>query len=78
MIEKLKKQLLPLKGSQRTKFLRDIKSYVYVYCEITDENKRVPIYIGKGKSDTSPIIVRMVQFFFDVNNYMLCKAVKLF
>ena len=51
MIEKLKKQLLPLKGSQRTKFLRDIKSYVYVYCEITDENKRVPIYIGKGKSD---------------------------
>jgi|TARA_B110000503_G_scaffold125928_1_gene193992 hypothetical protein len=51
MIEKLKEKLLPLKGNERTKFLRDLKSYVYVYCEITDENKRIPIYIGKGKSD---------------------------
>jgi len=50
MIEKLKEKLLPLKGNERTKFLRDLKSYVYVYCEITDENKRIPIYIGKGKS----------------------------
>ena len=50
-IEKLKKQLLPLKGNERTKFLRDLKSYVYIYCEINDKNKRVPIYIGKGKSD---------------------------
>ena len=51
MIEKLKKHLLPLKGYERTNFLRDLKSYVYVYCEITDDNKRLPIYIGKGKSD---------------------------
>jgi len=51
MIEKLKEKLLPLKGNERTKFLRDLKSYVYVYCEINDENKRLPIYIGKGKSD---------------------------
>ena len=51
MIEKLKGQLLPLKGNERAKFLRDLRSYVYVYCEISDENKRVPIYIGKGKSD---------------------------
>ena len=51
MIEKLKKQLLPLKGNERAKFLRDLKSYVYVYCEISDDNRRIPIYIGKGKSD---------------------------
>ena len=48
MIEKLKKHLLPLKGYERTNFLRDLKSYVYVYCEITEDNKRLPIYIGKG------------------------------
>ena len=51
MIEKFKKQLLPLKGNERAKFLRDLKSYVYVYCEISDDNRRIPIYIGKGKSD---------------------------
>ena len=51
MIEKLKKQLLPLKGNERARFLRALKSYVYVYCEICDDNRRMPIYIGKGKSD---------------------------
>ena len=51
MIEKFKDILLPLKGNERTKFLRDLKSYVYVYCEINNENRRLPIYIGKGKSD---------------------------
>ena len=50
-INKLKSKLLPLRGSERTKFLRDLKSYVYVYCEIDDENRRIPIYIGKGKDD---------------------------
>ncbi len=51
MTDKLKKQLLPLIGNERTKFLRDLKSYVYVYCEIKDDNRRLPIYIGKGKPD---------------------------
>ena len=51
MIEKLKNKLLPLSGNERSKFLKDLKSYVYVYCEISDDNKRLPIYIGKGKSD---------------------------
>ena len=50
-IDKLKKRLLPLSGNERTKFFRDLKSYVYVYCEIDDDNRRIPIYIGKGKSD---------------------------
>ena len=50
-LNKLKQNLLPLKGNERTKFFRDLKTYVYVFCEITDDNKRVPIYIGKGKSD---------------------------
>tara|TARA_B100000787_G_C16163511_1_gene282672 strand:- start:415 stop:1215 length:801 start_codon:yes stop_codon:yes gene_type:complete len=58
-IDRLKKILLPLKGNEKTKFLRDLKSYVYVYCEIDDDNRRVPIYVGKGKSD---------RFFSHLNN----------
>ena len=50
-INQLKSKLLPLRGSEKTKFLRDLKSYVYVYCEIDEENRRIPIYVGKGKSD---------------------------
>lgn len=50
-IDRLKKSLLPLKGSERKNFLNDLKSYVYVYCEINEDNKRIPIYVGKGKSD---------------------------
>ncbi len=50
-INQLKSMLLPLRGSEKTKFLRDLKSYVYVYCEIDEENRRIPIYVGKGKSD---------------------------
>ena len=50
-INQLKSKLLPLRGGEKTKFLRDLKSYVYVYCEIDEENRRIPIYVGKGKSD---------------------------
>ena len=50
-VDDLKKTLLPLLGNERTNFLRDLKTYVYVYCEISEDNKRIPIYIGKGKSD---------------------------
>ena len=58
-LDKLKNQLLPLKGSEKAKFLRDLKSYVYVYCEIDEDNRRIPIYVGKGKSD---------RFFSHLNN----------
>ena len=58
-INKIKNDLLPIKGNRRSKFFRELKSYVYVYCEITDDNKRLPIYIGKGKSD---------RFFSHLNN----------
>ena len=51
LIAKLKKKLLPLAGNERGEFLRGLKSYVYVYCEITEDNKRNPIYIGQGKLD---------------------------
>jgi len=47
----LKKKFLPLDGNERSKFLKDLKSYVYVYCEIDEDNRRLPIYIGKGKRD---------------------------
>ena len=50
-INRIKKQFLPLTGNERTKFFKDLKTYIYVYCEVTEDNKRLPIYIGKGKSD---------------------------
>ena len=40
-----------LRGAEKTHFFSKLKFYVYVYCEIDEENRRVPIYIGKGKSD---------------------------
>ena len=58
-IDKLKNLLLPLKGIEKINFLRDLKYYVYVYCEINEDNKRIPIYVGKGKSD---------RFFSHLNN----------
>ena len=42
---------MPLTGTERTKFFRNLKTYVYVYCEIDEDNRRLPVYIGKGKSD---------------------------
>ena len=51
-IDEFKNELLPLTGNERTKFFREyLKSYVYIYCEIDEDNRRLPIYIGKGKSD---------------------------
>ena len=50
-ISKFKKELLPITGNERGEFLRSLKHYVYLYCEITEDNKRLPIYIGKGKGD---------------------------
>ena len=47
----IKKRFVSLKGNERSKFFRDLKSYVYVYCEIDEDNRRIPIYIGKGKSE---------------------------
>lgn len=47
----IKKHFVSLKGNERSKFFRDLKSYVYVYCEIDKDNRRIPIYIGKGKSE---------------------------
>jgi len=47
----LKEKFLSLKGRQRTEFFSKLKSYVYVYCEIDEDNRRLPVYIGKGKSD---------------------------
>lgn len=58
-INEIKNKLLPISGNRRTKFFSELKYYVYVYCEITDDNKRLPIYIGKGKSD---------RFFSHLNN----------
>ena len=30
-------------------FFDKLKTYVYAYCKIDNENRRIPIYIGKGK-----------------------------
>ena len=46
-----KMPIFNLRGTEKTQFFSKLKSYVYVYCEIDEENKRIPIYIGKGKRD---------------------------
>ena len=46
-----KKQIFSAEGFEKSSFLKGLNSYVYLYCEITEDNKRNPIYIGKGKSD---------------------------
>ena len=38
-------------NTEKKQFFSKLKSYVYAYCEIDEDNKRIPIYIGKGKSD---------------------------
>ena len=50
-INSYKKQIFAYEGFERSTFFKDLNSYVYLYCEITEDNKRIPIYIGKGKSD---------------------------
>ena len=46
-----KAKFLNLRGNEKNQFFSKLKFYVYVYCEIDEENRRVPIYIGKGKKD---------------------------
>tara|TARA_X000000950_G_scaffold279309_1_gene371878 strand:+ start:624 stop:1427 length:804 start_codon:yes stop_codon:yes gene_type:complete len=50
-IRNLKNYLLPVSGVAKNRFLRSLKYYVYAYCEIDDDNKRLPIYVGKGNLD---------------------------
>ena len=47
----LKEKFINLKSDERTMFFSKLKSYVYAYCEIDEDNRRIPIYIGKGKTD---------------------------
>jgi len=49
-METLIQKFLPINPIERNRFFKKLKSYVYVYCEIDEDNRRIPIYIGKGKS----------------------------
>jgi len=40
-----------LNNSINKSFFSKLKFYVYVYCEIDEDNRRIPIYIGKGIRD---------------------------
>ncbi len=44
-------KFMHLTGNERKEFFSKLKFYVYVYCEIDEHNRRIPIYIGKGKND---------------------------
>lgn len=50
-IETFKDLLVPLKGNEKAKFLKGLGSYVYIYCEIDEDNRRIPIYVGKGRAE---------------------------
>ncbi len=47
----IKEKFMNLKGPQKKAFFSKLKSYVYAYCKIDKDNRRIPIYIGKGKLD---------------------------
>ena len=40
-----------LSTNQSKSFFSKLNYYVYAICEIDSDNKRLPIYIGKGKND---------------------------
>lgn len=44
-------RFLRLPSSKRKKFFADLGFYTYALCEIDDDNKRTPFYIGKGKNE---------------------------
>ena len=50
-INSFKKQIFSAQGFEKSSFFKGLNSYIYLYCEITEDKKRNPIYIGKGKSD---------------------------
>lgn len=44
-------RFMRLPSSQRKKFFSDLGFYTYALCEIDEDNKRTPFYIGKGKNE---------------------------
>ena len=40
-----------LPPAMRKKFFDELEFYTYALCEISEDNKRIPFYIGKGKND---------------------------
>ena len=65
------KQIFSAEGFEKSSFLKGLNSYVYLYCEITEDNKRKPIYIGKGKSD------RCLSHLSDLDNISSIKSKKI-
>jgi len=41
----LKDEFIPLRGNERRTFFNKLLSYVYVYCEIDKDNRRIPLFI---------------------------------
>ena len=44
-------RILSLPQAARKKFFDELYYYTYALCEIREDNKRVPFYIGKGKNE---------------------------
>lgn len=44
-------RILNLSPTEANSFFSDLGFYVYALCEIDDDHRRIPIYIGKGKGD---------------------------
>ena len=43
-------RILELSPAQKKQFFDELGFYTYALCEIDDDNKRIPFYIGKGKN----------------------------
>ena len=65
-------RILELSPAQKKQFFDELGFYTYALCEIDDDNKRIPFYIGKGtaekiKSKCDLIYVQRVHSLSDPN-----------
>ena len=44
-------RILSLPQAARKKFFDELDFYTYALCELSEDNKRIPFYIGKGKNE---------------------------
>ena len=70
-LKSFKKQIFSAESLEKSSFLKGLNSYIYLYCEITEDHKRNPIYIGKGKSD------RCLSHLSDLDNLSSTKTKKI-
>ena len=44
-------RILSLSRAAKKRFFEELDYYIYALCELSEDNKRIPFYIGKGKNE---------------------------